>query len=210
MDLIQHVDHLVLAGSDLERGIDELDQRLGVRPALGGRHPNWGTWNASISLGPASYLEVIAPDPEADVPVAQRPEIFNHSGPFRLNGWIAKCRDIDTASKKAMEAGFDLGPVIEGSRSRPDGVTLHWRLTDPMHRNCDGIVPVLIDWGDTPHPASSAPSGCHLQELHLAHPDAEMATAILVAIGIPCQVQEAESPSLRAVIATPAGVIELG
>jgi hypothetical protein len=206
---VDRVDHLIFAGPVLEDGIDLIEERTGIRPAPGGRHPNWGTWNASIGLGPSTYLEVIAPDPESNVSAVQRPSVFNHGETFRLNGWIAKCSDIDTASKKALEAGFDLGPVIEGSRSRPDGVTLHWRLTDPMHRNCDGIVPVLIDWGDTPHPASSVPAGCHLQELHLAHPDVEMATAILMAIGIPCQVQEAESPSLRAVIATPAGVTEL-
>jgi Glyoxalase-like domain len=53
------IDHIVFGCSDLERGMDEIEQLLGIRPVPGGRHIQFGTHNALLSLGPATYLEVI-------------------------------------------------------------------------------------------------------------------------------------------------------
>ena len=55
------VDHLVWGGQDLEAEIARLERLTGVRAAAGGQHRGEGTWNALLRLGPASYLELIAP-----------------------------------------------------------------------------------------------------------------------------------------------------
>ncbi len=40
---------------------------------------------------------------------------------------------------------------------------LSWRLTPPVA----GVIPFLIDWGDTPHPTESLPEAAQLAGLRL-------------------------------------------
>jgi hypothetical protein len=68
------VDHLVWGAPILEREIERLEALTGVRAAIGGRHPNEGTCNAVIRIGPAIYLEFISPDPT--LPSPRRPRWF--------------------------------------------------------------------------------------------------------------------------------------
>ncbi|MFO0004298.1 MAG: VOC family protein, partial [bacterium] len=51
------VDHLVLGAATLEEGIAWAERMLGATPQPGGRHPQWGTHNALLSLGHGAYLE---------------------------------------------------------------------------------------------------------------------------------------------------------
>ncbi|MEZ7125980.1 VOC family protein [Nonomuraea sp. AD125B] len=71
------LDHLVYATPDLDATVAELERRLGVRAAVGGRHPGLGTRNRLIGLGGRSYLEVIGPDPEQEEPAGPRPFLIN-------------------------------------------------------------------------------------------------------------------------------------
>ncbi len=49
------LDHLVYATPDLDATVAELERRLGVRAAVGGRHPGLGTRNRLVGLGGRSW-----------------------------------------------------------------------------------------------------------------------------------------------------------
>ena len=92
--LLRQIDHLVYATPDLSAGVERIEALLGVRATPGGQHPGEGTRNALIALGPTSYLEILAPDPEQPKP--DRPRRFGIdtlSGP-RLVTWAAKGRNL--------------------------------------------------------------------------------------------------------------------
>ena len=173
------IDHILYGTPDLALGMDRIERLLGVRPIPGGRHPQYGTRNALAAIGPACYLEVMAPDP--DLPVPERGVLFGlpELAEPRLVSWVVRCGDID---RVAEDAG--LGSVSAGRRERDDGSVVSWRLSDPYADRLGGVVPFLIDWGDTPHPAESAPPAGTLVRLRIEHPAPERVRAVLGRLGL--------------------------
>ena len=88
------LDHLLIGAPTLEQGIAWLEERTGVRAAPGGSHPGLGTWNALASLGPAQYIEVIAPDPsQPGVATFYAPRLRDLREP-RIVTWAARASFI--------------------------------------------------------------------------------------------------------------------
>jgi hypothetical protein len=206
---VLETDHLIYAVPDLDRALDELHARLGARAAVGGRHPGEGTRNALLSLGPACYLEILAPDPGQPPP--GRPlwlGLEGLSGP-RLIAWAVRARDLDRIVRRARSSGVSLGEAIEGSRRRADGVLLTWRFTDPHAVVAEGLVPFLIDWGGSPHSAASAPGGVSLLALRGEHPDPAGVARMLDVLGVDLPIARAPRPALIASLQTRSGRVEL-
>ena len=203
------LDHLVYAVPDLPAAVETFSERTGVRPVAGGRHPGRGTHNALVALGPDTYVELIAPDPTQSQPAGPRPFGIDDLTAPRLVTWAAKASDLDVRATRARAAGYDPGPVLQMSRDRPDGVRLQWRLTLAAEAGGDGLVPFLIDWGATSHPAASAPRGCTLAGMRGEHPRPETVAAMLAALGVELAVTRGPRPTLIATIETPRGRVEL-
>jgi len=203
------IDHLIYAGSSLDRGMDEIERLLGVRPVPGGRHPLYGTHNALLSLGPATYLEVIARDP--GLPVPERGALIDipSDQDSRLVTWVLRSDSIEQAAATARDAGIELGPVERGSRTAPDGSELSWQLTDPYAMPADGAIPFLIDWGTTIHPAGVAPRGGELVELRIEHPEADGIRHALSLFGADVEVVRGDKARLSAKIQTDSGPVVL-
>ncbi len=208
--VLSHVDHLVYATAELGRGMAEIEQLLGVRPSVGGRHPLWGTCNAIVALGPRCYLEIIAPDPEHPPMGGERPFGLDAGGPSRLVGWAATGRELGLFRQRAAQLGVELGTLIGGSRERADGTLLAWDLTDPQRVLADGIVPFFIDWGDSPHPAKSAPQGATLVRLAAEHPQPARVQRMLQSLTIVLLVTPGPAARLSAQIDCPKGRVTLG
>ena len=209
-EVLALVDHLVYGTSDLDRGILEVEQVLGVRASLGGHHPIWGTRNALVALGPSSYLEIIAPNPDHSPPSEGRPFGLEALKSSRLVGWAAKGCGLTNFRDAAAQRGVELGRVLSGSRKQANGTVLTWQLTDLRCVIADGIVPFFIDWGKSPHPALVASGGATLVNLRAEHPDADRVLRMLGVIAVDLKVGVGAAPALIAEIDCPNGRVLLG
>ena len=203
------VDHLVWGGRVLDEEIQRFQAWTGVRPVPGGRHPGEGTHNALLGLGPDMYLELIAPDPGQPPPVRARWFGLDTLTDSRLVAWAAKSADLDRQAGAARRAGLPLGEVRTGRRELDRGPVLSWRLTYPGVRLGSGLVPFLIDWAESPHPAQAAPGGVRLLDLRGEHPEPAAIREDVRRLGLELHVLQGSKPALMATLDTPHGRVEL-
>jgi hypothetical protein len=205
------LDHLVYATPDLAGTVADLDRRSGLSLEPGGRHIGLGTRNYLADLGDGAFLEVIGPDPDQPDPAQPRPFGVDYLTEPRLLTWSARVTDLDDAVRRAGEAGYDrLGSIMSMSRDGAGGARLHWRLAVPEDgREWAGLVPFLIDWGDSPHPSETATPGMRLRSFTGYFPDVPRVEQRLAALGVRLDVERRPEPGLSCVLSTPAGEIVL-
>jgi hypothetical protein len=188
------LDHLVYATPDLDASVRHIAELTGVWPVEGGSHPGLGTRNHLLGLGELRYLEIIGPDPDQPGPEAPRPFGIDELTEPRLAAWAVRAADIEARVARARTLGYDPGPIEPLARRAPDGEVLRWRLTLPY----DTVVPFLIDWGRTPHPARHLPN-VPLTAFEAAHPEPETVRHQLSALGVDLNVRKG-APGLTAVV----------
>src|ERR1700719_1191471 len=111
------LDHILLGCSDLQRGIDFVEQHVGVRAAFGGVHPGRATQNALLSLGTRRYLEIIAPDPQQSTATSELSAKLKKLSEPRLVGWAAHPGDLQVfAADLAKTAIAPTVPCFAGKR----------------------------------------------------------------------------------------------
>jgi hypothetical protein len=200
------LDHILLGCSDLDRGIDFVEEHTGIPAAFGGVHPGRGTRNALISLGepsraelnPRRYLEIIAPDPEQQG-VADHYGLLKLTEP-RLVGWAAHPGDLNQFATRLRNANIAFDGPNPGSRKRPDGRLLQWKTLN-LKDDLDGLLPFFIEWSaDTSHPSVDAVRGCHLASFELLTPDPEKLRGTSAAMGLGVEIVMNDKAQIRATI----------
>lgn len=143
------IDHVLYAASDLEATSARLADEHGLASIPGGEHPAWGTANRIVQLGP-DYLELVGVV-DADTAASSDFGRLLLGAGEGLIGWAVATDDVAAAAARCGLA------VERGSRTRPDGVELAWRLagvTEAMRSG--GALPVFIQWEG---PAELHPGG---------------------------------------------------
>lgn len=203
------IDHIVYAAPNLAAGTAAVEALVGMSAAPGGPHPGMGTRNTLMSLGDDVYLEIIAPDPDQPDPPNGRPFAIDAMSEGRLITFAIHASEGETIEDvtAAMAAcGEDPGPISAMSRVKPDGEEIHWSLTMSAG---PGLVPFVIDWGNTTHPATVTPTGCTLVSLRGTHPDPDHIRALHSAIGIDVDVVAGDTVTFEATLDTPNGRVTL-
>lgn len=153
------IDHVLLPVADLELGARVLGEKAGLQALPGGRHATGGTANYIVPLG-RQYLELIAVVDEKEA-VDSRLGLRVMQAVKRHQtfvAWALRTSDLDGLRAKLQRARWDLPPIVEGSRRRPDGQVLSWRTQDIATGSQPTAVPFVIEWNipDALHPGQAA------------------------------------------------------
>jgi glyoxalase-like protein len=153
------IDHVLLPVGDLEPAARKIKERYGLQANEGGRHAAGGTANYIVPLG-RQYLELIA---VVDAQAAEGSRLGSRVMKSVREGntfvaWALRTTDLDALRAKLLGAGWDLPPIVEGSRRRPDGQLLSWRTQDVDRGSEPSAIPFVIEWKipDGLHPGQAA------------------------------------------------------
>lgn len=164
-------DHITMIAPTLEEGIQHLSACLEIDLINGATHIDMGTHNRRVRLGSDCYLEVIAVDPQATMP--DHPRWFGLDrteevrskwlNGARLRGWVARTSDIDRVLRTH-------GSLLGSKKWLDDH--FHFSVPDSGDLPMDGVLPSVIDVGDSPPTAESLEDqGIRLQSFILSHPN---------------------------------------
>ncbi|MEZ5675643.1 Glyoxalase-like domain-containing protein [Thalassovita litoralis] len=166
------LDHIAVAARTLKEGRAFVEQALGISLQKGGQHPRFGTHNLLIGLEDGLYLEVIAVDPQADLPPDPRWfRLDEFEDDPCLHNWICRTEDM-AADLPRMPVGA--GRVVALARG-----DLRWKMAVPEDGRLpyDETCPALIQWQGR-HPAAGLKqSGARLLRLVVRHPEADTLAA---------------------------------
>ncbi|MEA2559974.1 MAG: hypothetical protein QOH06_1478 [Acidobacteriota bacterium] len=199
------IDHLIVGIADLDEGIRLFAELTGVTAERGGQHPGRGTQNALLSLGPQTYLEIIAPVAGP----APEMEFLSNMKELMPIGWAIGTTDLDATKGRLEAAGFQVTPPRAGSRVRPDGQRLEWRAAG-LAGVPGQLTPFLIEWSaQTRHPATTSPKGCTLESMEIHAPKVEELAKLVAELRLAAVVREGSDEDLAFTLVCPAGRVKL-
>jgi len=152
MDLC--IDHVTVAGRDLDRLVDAFSE-AGFPVEYGGSHSNGVTHMAIVGFRDGSYIELIstlesgAESPWWDVPIRE------DGGPC---AWAVDVDDIEAASADLRDRGVRVDGPSGYERTREDGTLVEWDLTYLGEGDPGSTLPFLIS-DRTPRERRVQPTG---------------------------------------------------
>jgi glyoxalase-like protein len=187
------VDHLVWYSPDLAEGQRHFAS-MDNPPAYGGEHPGDGTCNSLLSLGDATYIEILARDPKQPAAALDR-ELGGLQGQG-LYHWAVGGVDLPGIAGKARAAGYKASQVVSGGRRLPNGKMLSWKLVGLHAHPFGALLPFFIDWTDSEHPALGAPRGGRLTGVELYSPQAEKLNLLFSSLGLALSARHRDKPGI--------------
>jgi hypothetical protein len=186
------LDHVLIAVSDLDAAAREVEERHGLASVVGGRHQGLGTANRIVPLG-TTYLELVAVVDAAEAAESSFGSWVTGGSLPRLLGWCVRTDDLDSVA-------YRLGLTIaEGSRARPDGTVLRWRMAGLERSAEEPSLPFFIEWeAGTPYPGEALAQSAMIGELRLQG-DAERIAQWVDGASLPLSIDEG-GPRLHAAV----------
>ena len=199
------LDHVVYAVPDLDDAAVRFREEFGLDSTDGGRHERWGTANRIVPLS-GQYLELVS---AVDEPMAAETAfgrgVLDRAA--RGGGWFTIAAVADDLDAVATRLGLEVG---SGSRTRPDGQTVRWRMAGLDDPRREAWMPFFLIWdiSDELHPGR-ARAGHGVRATGLGRVevggDADRLRTWLGGDELPIRVSDDESGIHRVAISTPDG-----
>lgn len=124
------IDHVLIACADPDSAAAELEAALGLQASAGGRHETQGTFNRLIWLGD-SFIELMGVFDERLAAASWwgRHALETLAAGGGYMGVVVASDDLAADAALVRGRGSVLDPPEEGSRNRPDGRVVRWRLS---------------------------------------------------------------------------------
>lgn len=140
-----HIDHVTIAGTNLDAIRKAFTQATGVPTEYGGPHANHASEMAIISFPDGSYLELMGiqkqADPKAVDEHAWSVYLRNNSGPC---AFAIRVPDVSAELNRLHAAGIPAGTIERSGRVRPDGTKLDWETATVGPGRRGSLFPFLI------------------------------------------------------------------
>jgi hypothetical protein len=153
-----HIDHVTVAGKNIEAMEKALSDIAKITAQYGGPHSNKATEMALASFPDGSYLELIAIQPKADPAALAAHEwqkfMEADAGPC---AWALRPSDFEAEVARLRVSNIQVSDPKKNGRKRPDGVQLDWETAQVGPTN-GGFFPFLIH-DFTPRENRASPSG---------------------------------------------------
>jgi catechol 2,3-dioxygenase-like lactoylglutathione lyase family enzyme len=202
---VLRLDHVVYAVPDLDEAAARFRGEFGLDSTEGGRHERWGTANRIVPLGD-QYLELVA---AVDGPMAAETAFGRGvlERAARGGGWFMIAAVADDLDAVVTRLRLEVG---SGSRKRPDGQSVRWRMAGLDDPRREPWMPFFLTWDvpDELHPGR-ARAGHGVRATGLAWVevggDAERLRTWLGGDELPIRVTDDEPVIHRVAISTPGG-----
>jgi len=135
------IDHVVYAVPDLDQAAVRFREDFGLDSTEGGRHERWGTANRIVPLGD-QYLELVAAiDGSKAAGTAFGGGVLERA--VRGGGWFTIAVVADDLEEVASRLGLE---TAAGSRTRPDGEVVRWRMAGLDEPRREPWMPFFLVW----------------------------------------------------------------
>lgn len=200
------IDHVVLAAPNLDDAMQEFEDRAGVGCVIAGSIKGLGLKCARVSFNDSSYLEIIAPDPNAPGPIGEllKSKNIKELTPFHYAIRSSACESLKTEVKQ-----FSYTPdhiTMFGARS--DGSPKKWEMLYLYGHKLGGIVPFFINWELRDHPCRTLPVVGKLKKFSIRAPEGDPVHELFEHVGVEGINIEVGKPKVSFQFSSPEGTVK--
>lgn len=149
------LDHIIISAHDPEKSARKFAKKHSIQITKGGEHPDWGTYNYLAYFQNNTYIEWIGINDikiatESKNPLIEQVVEALTNNIERPIQYALRTKEMDLYIEQMDAIKFAYTGPFSGSRGRPDGSVLEWRMLFPICPTTHPL-PFLIEWGDTPN-----------------------------------------------------------